>query len=100
MTTFGTAASQHFTTVGGLHTLTETMYAFAAAVVRLECTFHDLFTFYVLMKCGPGERSRVPFFRRDLQATMPASYPRRDERTAKVGKLRKMRGKKSDQDDF
>lgn len=45
MTTFGTAAGQHFTTVGGLHTLTETMYAFATTVVRLECTFHALFLF-------------------------------------------------------
>jgi hypothetical protein len=46
--TLGTAASQHFTAVGSLHALTESMNAFAATVVRLECTFHTQFLFAFL----------------------------------------------------
>lgn len=41
MATLGTAAGQHFATVGSLHALTEAVYALAATVVRLECTFHN-----------------------------------------------------------
>lgn len=41
VTPFRAAACQHFAAIGSLHALAETMYRFAAAVVRLECTFHD-----------------------------------------------------------
>lgn len=46
--TLGTAAGQHFTAVGSLHALAETMNAFATTVVRLECTFHTQFLFSFL----------------------------------------------------
>jgi hypothetical protein len=32
-----------------LHTLTETMYAFATTVVRLKCTFHDYCVLHLLV---------------------------------------------------
>ena len=38
--TFGSAAGQHFTAIGSLHSLSETMHRFPAAVMWLKCTFH------------------------------------------------------------
>jgi len=43
MTALCTAAGQYLAAIGSLHTLAETMYRFATAIMRLECTFHDLF---------------------------------------------------------
>jgi len=59
---FGTAAGQHFAAVGRLHALAETMYAFAATVVRLKSTFHSFNSFSFLMKCGPGEQPCFSLF--------------------------------------
>ena len=39
---FGTAGSQNTTTVLCCHALAETMFVHAAAIVRLECSFHCL----------------------------------------------------------
>lgn len=38
--TFGPAAGQHFAAIGSLHSLSETMHRFSAAVMGLKCTFH------------------------------------------------------------
>jgi len=45
---FGPAAGQHFTAIGCLHTLPETMYRFAAFTMRLKCTYH----FFLRMRAG------------------------------------------------
>jgi hypothetical protein len=37
---FCTAAGQHFSTIGGLHTLSKTVNSFAAASMGLKCPFH------------------------------------------------------------
>jgi hypothetical protein len=37
---FRPAACQNLTAISGLHTLAETVYALAAALMGLECTFH------------------------------------------------------------
>lgn len=38
--TFPPAARQHFAAISGLHSLSEPMDGFPAAVMRLKCTFH------------------------------------------------------------
>lgn len=40
LATLGAACGQYATTVGGLHTMAETMLVVSLAVVGLECTFH------------------------------------------------------------
>ena len=52
--TLGAAAGQDLAAVGGLHALAETVNRLAAALMRLECTFHDAFCF-PCFECGPGE---------------------------------------------
>lgn len=38
---FCTTACQHFAAIGAFHALTKAMYAFAATIMWLECTFHN-----------------------------------------------------------
>ena len=47
-TAFCTSTGQDFPAIGGLHTLTKSMYRFTTAVMRLECTFHNYLSFPVL----------------------------------------------------
>jgi hypothetical protein len=41
MTAFSAARCKYPAAISGFHTLAETMYCFAAAAVRLICTFHN-----------------------------------------------------------
>ena len=43
------ARSQHATTILCCHTLAETMLVYAAAIVRLKCSFHCLIFIYLLL---------------------------------------------------
>ena len=45
----GTARSQYAATVLGSHALTETMLVHAAAIVRLECSFHCFLLLYFVV---------------------------------------------------
>lgn len=38
---FCTTASQHFAAIGAFHALTKAVYAFAATIMWLECSFHN-----------------------------------------------------------
>jgi len=75
LATFGAARCQNSATVGGLHTVTETVLVVSLAVVGLECTFHCMFCFYYLLfesllwvsGCKVSERltnrkDKLPFF--------------------------------------
>lgn len=73
MTSFRSAASQHFTSVGILHTSTKSMYWFSATGVRLIRSF---FTWHVFL--FSGWKFCLTNFR---SGTIPTSC----ERTAKVG---------------
>ena len=73
MTSFRSAAGQHFTSVGILHTSTKSMYWFSATGVRLIRSF---FTWHVFL--FSGWKFCLTNFR---SGTIPTSC----ERTAKVG---------------
>lgn len=45
-----TAASEHFTAIGRFHALTKAMYAFAATIMWLECTFHNVLIYNLLVR--------------------------------------------------
>jgi hypothetical protein len=80
LTSFGTAARQYFTTIGSCHAFAETVNGLATFVMRLECTFHNYFSFFRLgggLKCG---RENGPVFKFHQQVTTPTVC----ERTAKV----------------
>lgn len=69
MTAFSATASQNLTAIGRLHALSETVNGFAAAAMRLKCTFH-CFSFFTLTK-SPVE-SQVCFSY--LQVTTPVGF--------------------------
>ena len=56
MTALGTTAGQHFSSIGSLHTLTETMNSFTTTAMRLKCTFHLklVFSRYQMTRGEPG----------------------------------------------
>jgi len=51
---FGAAGSQYTATIGGSHSLTETMLVVPSAVVGLECSFH---IFSVLLLCAEATKT-------------------------------------------
>jgi hypothetical protein len=76
MTSFPPAAGQHFTAVGSLHTLTESVYRFPAAFMGLIGSF---FTWH----CCNFFLLQNYFSKNFHQGTIPVGF----ERTAKVGKI-------------
>ena len=76
MAAFCTSAGQHFSAIGGLHTLAETVYGLAAASMRLKCPFHFNLIFTLLN--NPGRTGSV--------SAEPTGHHTRwfCERTAKV----------------
>ena len=48
LTAMSTTRSKYATTILGLHTLAETMLVNATAIVRLKCSFHVLYLFYLI----------------------------------------------------
>lgn len=70
VTAFGTTAGQHLTTISRLHALTESMNGFAAAAMRLKCTFHCLISFFTLRN-HPWRAGFVSVY---LQVTTPVGF--------------------------
>ena len=54
LTTMSTTGSQNATTVGGSHSLKETVFVATLALRRLECTFHFRVGFYAGLTTGFG----------------------------------------------
>jgi hypothetical protein len=70
MPAFGATACQYFSSIGALHAFAETMNCFAAAAMRLKCTFHFNSVFSRL----PNTRGEPGFFQLNLQVTTPVGF--------------------------
>jgi hypothetical protein len=57
---FCTATGQYLAAIGCFHALSETMYRFTAAAMRLKCTFHDLISLCSTKSPGEADRVSIP----------------------------------------
>jgi hypothetical protein len=71
MAAFGTATSQYFSSIGGLHAFAKTMNGFAATAMRLKCTFHFKSVFSRLPN-NPWRTGLVSVYY--LQVTIPVGF--------------------------
>ena len=63
LTTLGAARSQYAAAVLGCHALAESMLVHAAAIVRLECSFHFLILFFIVIIHAFGLQNYVILFK-------------------------------------
>ena len=61
LATLGATSCQYATTVGGGHSLTETVLVVTATVVGLECSFHFYFAFLLLIHTNSGCKGMTIF---------------------------------------